>query len=163
MMRAGENRGLRVFEQYVDETVPVLVTTEFRRESIVILSPCELDGEIAELAESELDRLAWSRFLIVDLTLCEELGRSGRALLTQVHAWLPVGAELSVVAAAPGVLEALRASALGRSLPCYAELEDALTAARLLRAEFLGFRRVDPARPGLRMVESEECYSADWL
>lgn len=163
MMRPGENRGLRVFQQCVDETVPVLVTTEFRREAIVILSPCELDGEIIEITGSELDRLAWSRFVIADLTRCEELGRSGRSLLTQLHAWLPVGAELSVVAVTLGVLEALRASALGRSLPCYATLEDALTAARLLRAEFLGFRRVDPARPGLRTVDCEECYSADWL
>lgn len=162
-MRGGENRGLRVFEQCVDETVPVLVTTEFRRESIVILSPCELDGAIAELAETELERLAWARFVIVDLTLCEELGRSGRSLLVRIHAWLPVGAEMAVVASAPDVVEALQASALGRSLPRYAVLEDGLAAAREILAESAGWRSADPAAPGLRMVDSLACYSADWL
>jgi len=159
----GDRLGGLMIEQWADEAVPVLVTTELQRESIAIIAPGAIEGEIAEITETELERLATARFVIVDLTRSEELGRSGRSLLKRVHAWLPVGAELAVVASAPAVLEALRASALGRSLPCYAELEDGLAAARLIRAESAGFRRVDSGRPGLRMVDREACYSADWL
>lgn len=150
-------------QQCADEAVPVLVTTELQRESIAVIAPYVLDGAIAELAETELERLAWARFVIVDLRLCEELARSGRSLLVRVHAWLPVGAEMAVVASSPDVVEALQASALGRSLPCYATLEDGLAAARAILAESAGWRSADPTEPGLRMVDSRACYSADWL
>lgn len=164
MMCAGRDssRGPMI-EQWVDEAVPVLVTAEVRRESIAIIAPGELDSELAEVATAELDRLAAARFVIVDLTRCDELGRAGRALLTRVHAWLPVGAELAVVASAPRVVEELGASALGRSLPCYSRLEDSLADARATRAEFAAARTIDPAGPGHRFVGSELRYSADWL
>jgi len=152
-----------MIEQWVDEAVPVLVTTEVPRESVAIIAPCELDGEIAELAEGELERLAPCRFLIVDLTRCEALGRGGRTLLTRVHAWLPVGVELIVVASAPGVVEALQASALGRSLPWYPLLDDCLTDLRAIRAESAAGREGDLVRPGLRLVDREARYSSDWL
>ena len=152
-----------MIQQCADETVPVLITTELQRESIAIIAPCELDGGIAELAEAELERLAPSRFVIVDLTRCAELGRGGRALLVRVHAWLPLGVELVVVASSPDVVEALQASALGRSLPRYALLEDCLTDLREIRAASVTTREADLVLPGLRLVDSEARYSADWL
>ena len=146
-----------------DEPVPVLVTTELRRESIVILSPGGLAREAADVVGAELDRLKGCRSVIVDLTGCS--ATAGRTLVVSVRARMPVGADLAVVCASSSLLEALESSLLSRCLECYPRLEDGLAAARLERASDPAPDSVRRERraPGLRVVDREPCYSADWL